>query len=94
MSIIEEIPFGKHKYEVAMKLRESILLSRMLCNSEVWHGLTDANIATLESVDQAFLRNMLNAHSKTPKEMLYLETGEVPIKWIVKQRRINYLNIF
>ena len=91
MAIIEEIPFGKHKYEVAMKLRESILLSRMLCNSEVWHGLTDANIATLETIDQAFLRSMLNAHSKTPKEMLYLETGAVPIRWIVKQRRINYL---
>ena len=34
---------------------------------------------------------MLNAHSKTPKEMLYLETGAVPIRWIISQRRINYL---
>ena len=30
-------------------------------------------------------------HSKTSKEFLYLETGSTPIKWVLKQRRINYL---
>ena len=90
-SILEEIPFGKYKYEVAMKLRESMLLSRILSNSEIWHGMTNANIVTLEQIDQAFLRSILGAHSKTPRSMLYLETGAIPIRWIIKQRRINYL---
>ena len=30
-------------------------------------------------------------HSKTPKKFLHLETGSTPIKWVLKQRRINYL---
>ena len=91
MSIIEEIPFGKHKFEVAMKLRESMFLNRILCNSEAWHAVTAANIVALEKLDQEFLRSILKAHSKTTKEMLYLETGAIPIRWILPQRRINYL---
>ena len=33
----------------------------------------------------------MNAHKGTPTEFLYLETGCVPIRWILAQRRINYL---
>ena len=91
MSILSEIPFGKYKTEVALKLRESMLLTGMLFNSEAWHGLTSANVAALEAIDQQLLRNILNAHSKTTKEFLYLETGTLPIRWIIPQRRINFL---
>ena len=91
MAIINEIPFGEYRTEVALKLRESMLLNGMLFNSEAWHGLTLANIAALEVVDQALLRAILNAHRGTTKEFLYLETGTVPISWILSQRRINFL---
>ena len=46
----------------------------------------------LEEVDLYLLRKILKAHSKTPKEMFYLETVLVPIRYIIKQRRISYLN--
>ena len=91
MSIIKEVPLGKHRVEVALKLREAMLINGMLFNSEAWHGLTATQIATLEKVDQSLLRQILNAHKGTPIEFLYLETGCVPIKWIIAQRRINYL---
>ena len=91
MSIINEIPFGKFRTEVAMKLRESMFINSMLFNSEAWHGVTAANITTLEVVDQALLRAILNAHKGTTKEFLYLETGALPIRWIIAQRRINFL---
>ena len=35
---------------------------------------------------------MLNAHSKTAIESLYLETGTIPLRFLVKSRRINYLH--
>ena len=38
------------------------------------------------------LRQILKAHSKTPIEALYLELGCVPIRYILKSRRINYLH--
>ena len=94
LSIINEIPLGKHKYEVAMKLREAMLLNGILFNSEAWHGVTHAQIVKLEQIDEALLRGILKAHSKTPKEFLYLESGCTPIRYILAQRRINYLKNF
>ena len=38
------------------------------------------------------LRKLLYLPSKTPKRMLYLLTGSVPIEFIVKRRRLIYLH--
>ena len=56
-----------------------------------WHGVTNAHIVKQEKVDEALLREILQAHSKTPTEFLYLETGTLPLRWIIAQRRINYM---
>ena len=90
-SILEEIPFGRHKSEVAMKLRESMLLNGILFNVEAWYGTTLKQIKSLETIDEYLLRNILKAHKKTPKEFLYLETGALPIRWVVAQRRILFM---
>ena len=91
LSIINDIPFGKHRVEVGLKLREAMLINGMLFNSEAWHGVTNAQVATLEKLDLALLRGILNASRGTPNSFLYLETGSLPIHWILAQRRINYL---
>ena len=91
LSILNEIPFGKHRITVGLKLREAMLINGMLFNSEAWHGVTNAQVAALESVDQALLRSMLKLPRGTPNNFLYLETGSLPIKWILAIRRINYL---
>merc|ERR1712030_140585 len=61
-----------------------------LYNSEVWYGLSKKNIKKLEKVDEIFLRNLLNAHSKTSTEALYIETGTVPLRFIIQCRRLMY----
>ena len=48
LSIINEVPLGKHRTEVALKLREAMLINGMLFNSETWHGVTATQVATLE----------------------------------------------
>ena len=78
--------------DVAMKLREVMLLNGILYNSEAWHGVTKGHIKSLEAIDEALIRGILNAHRKTPLEFLYLEVGATPIRWIVAQRRINFLH--
>ena len=56
-------------------------------------NLTKKNIVDLEAVDEKFLRNIFcGAHTKTPLETLYLETGCVPIRFILKSRRLNFLH--
>ena len=63
----------------------------MISNSEAWYNLTNKDISELESVDEALLRKILSAHSKTPRELLYLETGNIPIRFIIMARRLNFL---
>ena len=82
---------GKYKVEVALRLREAMLINGILFNSEAWHGVTAAQIAKLEKIDEDLLRGILKAHRKTPSEFLHLETGTLPIRFILAQRRINYL---
>ena len=89
LSIINEIPFGKHRVDVGLRLREAMLLNGMLFNSEVWHGVTNAQVTALETVDQSLLRGILKAKKGTPNHFLYLETGSLPIHWVLAQRRVD-----
>ena len=53
--------------------------------------MKEKEIRELEEIDETLLRRILNAHSKTPLEALYLELGCLPLRYIIKARRINYL---
>ena len=55
------------------------------------NGLTATHIAQLELVDHQLMRTILSAHSKIPTEFLYLETGALPVKYVISSRRLNYL---
>ena len=92
LSILEGIPFGKFYYEVAVILRDSLLVSSMLCNSEAWYNITNAELNLLETVDVQFLRSVLRAPRATPKEMLFLELGCIPLRELIKKRRILFLH--
>ena len=37
------------------------------------------------------LRTIFKSHSKTSSAFLHLETGTIPIKYILASRRLNYL---
>ena len=91
MTKLEEICFGKHYFKVAIILRNSHLISSMLTNAEAWYNVTKADIELLESVDESLLRRILETPVSTPKEMLYLEMGVAPIRFIIKMRRLNFL---
>ena len=92
MCILEEIFFGKYYFEVAVVLRNSLLLSSVLVNSEAWYNLKKEEIEKLEQVDEMLLRKVLECPGTTPKEMVYLELNCVPIRFIIKSRRLNFLS--
>ena len=73
LSILEGIPFGRLYYQVAVLLRNSLLVSSPLSNSEAWFGLTD------KSVDLAFLRSISMPPKSIPKKIL-IGLGLVPGK--------------
>ena len=91
MSILADICFGNFYFEVAIILRNSLLISSLLTNAEAWYNLTHADIKELERVDEMLFRKILECPSSTPKEMLYLELGVLPIRYIIMMRRLNFL---
>ena len=90
-AILSEIPLGKYKLEMGLKLRQAMLINGTLFNSEAWHSVTAADVKGLEKIDEALLRYLLDCHAKVPLEFLYLESGCIPIGYIISSRRINYL---
>ena len=92
ISILESTVFGPFQFEVALILRASLLLNGILTNSEAWYGLKTADFENLEQVDEQLLRRILEVGSGCPKEMLYLETGSIPIRFIITYRRLMFLH--
>ena len=89
--MLDDLCLGQYHFEAGVLLRNSLVLSSLLSNSESWYNLTKMDICKLESVDEEMLRKLLFAHSKTPIELLYLETGTIPIRFILMSRRLNFL---
>ena len=73
MSNFEEIRFGPYVKEVAVILRNSLLLSTILSNCESWYNLTLKDIEELEAVDELLIQRIFETPCSTPKEMLFLE---------------------
>ena len=92
LNMLEGIPFGKYFFEVAIILRNSLLVGSVLFNCEAWYNLTKTELNLLESVDLSFLRAIFKAPKATPIEMFYLELGILPLREIVRKRRLGFLH--
>ena len=92
MSMVDKISLGKHYFKIALLLRESIFLSSVLTNSEVWYRVTKAELEELESLDRSLLKRIFSVPDSTPTAALYLETGSMSIATTIKARRVNYLH--
>ena len=90
IAILEEIPLGRFKHEIGLKLRQAMFLNGILFNTEAWHSVTEEEIKMLETVDEHLLRALVKGQSKTPLEFLYLEAGAIPIRFLFSRRRLMY----
>ena len=91
-AIISEVPLGRYKLEIGLQLRQAMFLNGLLYNSEAWHSVTQEDVTALEKLDESLLRFLLGSHAKSPLEMLYLESGATPIKFVLTSRRMNFLH--
>ena len=92
MDTLKSVSFGVHYFEIAVSLREAMLINGMITNCEVWYGLSKGEICQLEELDKLLLRQIFNVASSCPIETLYLELGCIPLSIIIQSRRINYLH--
>ena len=91
LSILNRNPGGKYNFEIAKILRNALLISSILSGSEVWYGLSLTEIEQLEKIDESLLRQIFESSIFVTKVMLYLELSVLPIRHIIKMRRVLYL---
>ena len=91
LSIVNDLPLDHWRVQAGLRLREALFINGILFNSEAWQGIAKDDIESLEKVDEALIRGILGAHAKIPKEALFLETGTIPLRYIIKSRRLSYL---
>ena len=58
ISLVEEISFGVHYFEMALLFRNSMLINSMLSSSEVLYGIKLKHIEMLESCDRSLLTRL------------------------------------
>ena len=92
MNIMREISLGDHYFSIGILLRQTIFLSVILSNSETWVNLTKDNIEDLEKIDRILLKRIFEAPSSTSTKSLYLESGCIPIKFMIQAKRIMFLH--
>ena len=92
MSMLEKITLGKHYFEAALLLRESMFLNSILINAEVWNAITKDDMKQLIDLDKSLLRKILCTPFSTPSVSLFLELGCIDIETLVKGRRLIYLH--
>ena len=88
-----EISLGFQTYSFAKMLHRSIFINGTMVNMETWPEFSTTRIEMFERIEQGFLRRILEAHSKTPIECLYLELGIMPFRFHLMMKRIMYLYI-
>ena len=92
MNIMREVSLGDFYFSIAMLLRQTIFLSTILLNAETWVDLTEDNIEELEKIDRILLKRIFEAPCTTSIKSLYLESGCIPIRFLVKARRLMFLH--
>ena len=55
MTILEDICFGNFQFEVAVILRNSLLINGILTNAEAWCDVKKNELESLEKVDESLL---------------------------------------
>ena len=66
MDTLKSTSFGEHYFEMAAAFRESMLVNGILTNCDVWYGLTNTAVGSLEEVDRLLLRQVFRVASTCP----------------------------
>ena len=90
-TILNRTSLGHYYFEIGLVMRDTMLVSKMVFNSEVWYNVSDEQMTKLEQIDEMWLRKLFSLAKSAPKEGLYIESGKMPIRFIVMERRLMYL---
>ena len=90
--ILNNIYYGDHFFDIVKLLRNSMYLSVLIGNCEIWPNVTKNNIKCLESCDSKLLSQIMGVSNKGSYVLMLLEGGLLPIRHIIIMRRLNYVH--
>ena len=91
ISVLNQVSLGHFYFEIALVLRDSMLISKLIYSSEIWYNVSKDQYSKLEEIDEMYFRRIFELPKSTPRIGLYIECGKIPAKYIIKTRRILYL---
>ena len=71
---------------------EMAVLPMLLNNAECWLGMSDNTIQELDKLQLMFIRSLLTVGSGCPTPSLYMETGLIPMKFRILQKKLLFLH--
>ena len=83
ISILSEVSFGYYCFEMAMLFRSTIL-----CSVEALYGLKNSHTEQMELCDEILMRKLFSSVSSTAVEALYVETGTLPLRFVIIARSL------
>ena len=90
--ILNNAHFGSYHFKAFKLMRESLFISVITNQSEVWVNTTEKDLTHLESLDANLISWALQSNSKTSKCIMLLELGLKPIRYYIMQKRMMYLH--
>ena len=90
LCLLKDVHFGQYYFEMTSLFRNSMLINGILFSLEALNGISMQHIEQLEACDKYLLCESLNAISTTATEAFYLETGFLPIRFILMARRLIF----
>ena len=79
ISMLGQLSLGHFYFEIALVLRDTMLVSKLVSSSEIWYNITHNQSRLIEQVDEMYLRNIFKAPKSTPRLSLYVECAKFPI---------------
>ena len=89
-SILKGVSLGHFHFQVAFILRESLFINGILTNIETFSPVKQKSLNVLIRCETDLLKSLFNIKSFT-YELLFFESGKLPIQFIIAQRRFMYL---
>ena len=90
-TMLDKMCLGPYMFKKAVILRNSMLVGTLLTCSEAWYNVTEMDLGNLEQSDKALWCNLLEVARTVPYDLVCLELGLVPFRYIIMRRRLMYL---
>ena len=82
--------FKEKEIEVGLKLMKTILIPRLIHNSETWTNITKTLICELEKEQSYYLKRLLHLPDSTPTIGVLYECGIIPIEELLWSKKLRY----